>query len=82
MGGAAGFGVSAANLNPLQLFAGNFNCGDTIIFRAFRSTGLAGGVSLQSFLLPGSEQPSVFGGPSTFLNYAELLESQVREEEP
>ncbi len=80
--GAEGFGVPADDLNPLQLFEGNFNCGDTIIFRAFRSTGLAGGVSLQSFLLPGSEQPSVFSGPSTFVNYAALLESQVREEEP
>lgn len=80
--GAAGFGVDAGDLNPLLLGAGNFNCGDTIIFRAFLSTRVAGGVGLQSFLLPGSEQPSIFGGPDTFVNYAQFLEAQVREEEP
>lgn len=80
--GAAGFGVAAGSLNPLQLEAGNFNCGDTIIFRAFLSTGVAGGVALQSFLLPGSEQPSVFEGPSTFANLEQFYESQVREDEP
>ncbi len=82
VGGAAGFGVSAVNLNPLQLLAGNFNCGDTIIFRAFRSIGVAGGVALQSFLLPGSEQPSIFTGPDTFADYGQFLESQARQEEP
>lgn len=80
--GAAGFGVPAGNLNPLQLTAGNFNCGDTIIFRAFQSTNVAGGVGLQTFLLPGSEQPSFFLGPNTFANLEEFLESQVRGEEP
>ena len=82
VGGAAGFGVSAGDLNPLQLEIGNFNCGDTIIFRAFRAIGVAGGVALRSFLLPGSEQPSVFRGPSTFVSLAEFLEAQIREEEP
>lgn len=80
--GAAGFGVVAGGLNPLQFEAGNFNCGDTIIFRAFRSTGVAGGVTLQSFLLPGINQPSIFSGPSTFANLEAFLESQVREEQP
>ncbi len=81
-GGAAGYGVPAGNLNPLQLDVGNFNCGDTIIFRAFQVVGVAGGVALQSFLLPGSEQPSAFEGPSTFANLEVFLESQVRESEP
>jgi len=80
--GAGGFGVPAGTLTPLRLDVGNFNCGDTIIFRAFLSTAVAGGVGLQSFLLPGSEQPSVFQGPSTFVNYQAFLESQVREEQP
>ncbi len=80
--GAAGFGVSPGDLNPLQLDAGNFNCGDTIIFRAFRAIGVAGNVGLESFLLPGSEQPSIFRGPSTFVNLEQFLESQVREDEP
>ncbi|RME40508.1 MAG: hypothetical protein D6788_03190 [Planctomycetota bacterium] len=77
--GAAGFGVSAAGVNPLELEVGNFNCGDTIIFRAFLATGVPGGVALQSFLLPGSEQPSIFSGPNTFANLEAFLESQARE---
>lgn len=81
-GGAAGFGVPAGNLNPLLLQIGNFNCGDTVIFRAFSTTLVAGGVGLQTLLLPGSEQPSVFQGPSTFQNFASFLDSQQREENP
>lgn len=83
-GGAAGYGVAAGDLNPLQIEATppNFNCGDTIIFRALLSSGAAGGIALQSFLLPGSEQPSEFDGPSTFANLEGFLESQVGEEEP
>ena len=76
-GGAAGFGVPAGNLNPLSLEVGNFNCGDTIIFRAFVSTGVVGGVALQVYLLPGSEQPDEFNGPDTFVNLSNYLESQV-----
>lgn len=78
-GGATGFGVPAGDLNPLDLFAGNFNCGDTIVFRAFVQTGKAGGIGLQSFLLPGFEQPSVFSGPDTFVNYERFLQTQLRE---
>lgn len=81
-GGAGGFGVTADSLNPLSLAAGNFNCGDSVIFLAFLSRGVAGGVGLQSFLLPGSEQPSIFNGPDTFVNFERFLESQVREDEP
>ena len=80
-GGSTGFGVTAANVNPLSLYDGNFNCGDTIIFEAFQAFGVPGGVALQAFLLPGSEQPGQFSGPSTFENYANFLESQVREDE-
>ena len=80
--GTTGFGVTAEGVNPLSLAAGNFNCGDTVIFRAFRNLGVAGGIGLQTFLLPGSEQPSVFSGPSTFENFEQFLESQIRESEP
>ncbi|MBI1825503.1 MAG: hypothetical protein HY287_10110 [Planctomycetes bacterium] len=75
--GALGFGVTAPNLNPLDLYQGNFNCGDTVIFRAFSSKGVAGGVAVDAFLLPGSEQPSIFAGLNTFVNYQSFLESQV-----
>ena len=83
-GGAAGYGVAAGDLNPLQLEVDppNFVCGDTVIFRAFRSTAVAGGVALQSFLLPGSEQPSTFQGPSTFANVESYLQSLSLREEP
>ena len=81
-GGAEGAGIRVGNLNPLLLEEGNFNCGDTIIFNAFQSFGVPGGVGLRAFLLPGSEQPSLFAGPSTFQNLEAFLESQVREEAP
>ncbi len=77
--GSAGFGVPAGSLNPLSLETGNFNCGDTVIFRAIVQTSQAGGVGLQSFLLPGFEQPSEFSGPNTFVNYQQFLETQVSE---
>jgi len=80
-GNQTGFGVIAPNLNPLRLDIGNFNCGDTVIYRAFTSTGVAGGVRIQSFLLPHSEQPSGFVGPSTFENLQNFLDSQRREDE-
>jgi hypothetical protein len=79
-GGNTGFGVRAESLFPLRIDVGNFNCGDTIVFQAFASTGVAGGVALQTFLLPGSEQPSEFSGPSTFANYEEFLAAQSEEE--
>jgi hypothetical protein len=81
-GGSAGFGVAAGELNPLRWDAGNFDCGDTIIFRAFLSNSVAGGVALQSFLLPGDNQPSEFTGPNTFVNTQEIYESELIQELP
>jgi hypothetical protein len=80
-GGAGGFGVTADRVNPLSLAAGNYDCGDTIIFEAFQALGVPGGVALQAFLLPGSEQPGSFSGPSTFVNLANFLASQRVSEE-
>lgn len=79
--GTPGFGIPADTLNPLSHAANNFDCGDTVIFRAVRSTSVAGGVTLQSLLLPGSEQPATVTGPDTFFNYEQFLETQVRENE-
>jgi len=75
-GTSTGFGVTAPNLNPLRLAIGNFNCGDTIIYQAYNATGVSGGVKVQAFLLPGSEQPSSFTGPSTFVNLRNYIDSQ------
>ena len=80
-GGIPGFGIPAAGIPPLVRQAGNFACGDTIIFRAIRSTGVAGGVVVNSFLLPGFEQPSIFTGPNTFVNLERFLESQTPEDD-
>lgn len=80
--GAAGFGIVAGDLNPLQLEAGNFNCGDTVIFRAFESNAVAGGVALQAYRLRSIDQPSIFAGPDTFVNLEDFMQSQVREDEP
>jgi hypothetical protein len=81
LGAQVGSGLPATGLNPLRLDAGNFNCGDTIIFRAFVSTGVAGGVAVDALLQPGSEQPDEFSGINTFVNYQRWLESQISEEE-
>lgn len=78
-GGATGFGVPVGSLNPLSLAAGNFNCGDAVIFQALIQTGTAGGIGLKAYLLPGFEQPSVFSGPNTFVNFQQFLETQVSE---
>lgn len=75
-GGAGGFGVTAERVNPLSLEAGNYTCGDTVIFEAFQATGVPGGVALQAFLLPGSQQPGTFTGPSTFVNLQNFLAAQ------
>ncbi|MGB0715039.1 MAG: hypothetical protein ACPGXK_04120 [Phycisphaerae bacterium] len=80
--GSPGFGVTAANLNPLSREAGNFACGDTIIFQAFQSLGVPGGVGLAAFVIDSNQSPNSFSGPNTFLNFERIQESQTREEEP
>lgn len=78
---APGTGITVPSLNPLQLSTGNFNCGDTIIFQALVNSAVAGGISVQVLLLPGSEQPSEFAGPNTFANLTSFLDAQRREAE-
>lgn len=82
LGAQIGNGIDAGSVgsNPLSLLRGDFNCGDTVVFRAFESTGSAGGVRIETFLLPGSEQPFDLER-QTFLNYERFRESQVREDE-
>ncbi len=80
-GGTTGFGIPASTVNPLSRLAGNFGCGDTVIFRAIRSTGVTGGVKIESFTLQGSAQPTQFSGPSTFANLQAFLESQTPEDQ-
>lgn len=77
-GGPLGTGVPAGTVNPLLRESGDFACGDTIIFRVLRQPGVTGNASIGAFLLRGSQQPSVFGGPNTFVNLERFVESQVR----
>ncbi len=83
VGGAGGTGISAASLPPLSRLTSppNFQCGDTVVFRAITDNRVAGGVRLQSFLLPGSEQPDQFTGPNTFVNFQSFIESQQVDED-
>ena len=79
VGGIAGAGVPV-NVAPL-VSPGNFVCGDTVIFRAFTSSGNVGGVKVQTALLDFQSQPSQFIGPDTFLNARRFLELQIPEDE-
>jgi hypothetical protein len=73
--GAGGFGVPP-NVNPLNADAGNFTCGDTIIFVASERAGVAGGVVVRSYVLPAASQPSQFEGLDTFVNARTLVEEE------
>lgn len=53
---ALGFGAPA-NINPLNLAANDFQCGDTVIFEAFRSPSEPGGFRVNAFVLPWERQP-------------------------
>jgi len=77
---STGVGVPS-NLLPLNSLAGNFSCGDTIIFRAIESQGQVGNIKVQSFVLPWSSQPTGFSGSHTFNNVRIFLEEQLFEEE-
>lgn len=87
-GGSGGSGVNIPGLNPLPVSGRQqpgddfFNCGDTIIFRAFESSVTAGNVNVEVFLLPGSEQPFDFRGSNTFANFEEIQAALARDQEP
>lgn len=77
-----GFGVTAEGLNPLEWEANNFECGDTIVFRAIPAAGqgTSGNVRIETLLYPGTEEPGIFNGPSTFANYSNFLDTFVTDE--
>lgn len=82
-GFGGGSGVAVGDFQPLSRLVNppNFVCGDTVVFRAIVSTASVGTIKLESFLLPGFEQPDEFIGPNTFVNYQSFLESQVSDDE-
>ncbi len=67
-----GFGVPA-RVNPLDARAGNYRCGDTLIFQATTQVGVPGNVVVKSYVLPGDSQPTEYSGPDTFVNARSLL---------
>ena len=79
VGGSAGTGVPV-DVAPL-VSPGNFVCGDTVIFQAFVSTGVVGGIKVNTALLDYQSQPSEFIGPDTFLNARRFLELQTIEDD-
>lgn len=80
VGGEAGFGVPSS-LPPLDSPAGNFGCGDTLVFRVIESRGDVANIKVQAFVLPAASQPTAFLGPHTFNNVRIFLEEQTEEGE-
>jgi hypothetical protein len=79
LGVQAGFGVPS-NVPPLDSPAGNFGCGDTIVFRVIESRLDVGNIKVQPFVLPAASQPEAFLGPHTFNNARIFLEGQTEED--
>ncbi|MCP4249099.1 MAG: hypothetical protein GY778_18810 [bacterium] len=78
-GVGAGVGVPPM-IPPLDSRAGNFGCGDTVIFRAIESQGSVQNIKVQSFVLPWTSQPTEFSGSHTFNNVRNFIESQRDED--
>ncbi len=72
-GGVEGFGVPGS-VNPLDADAGNFSCGDTLIFQASPENGRVGNVRVDSFVLSAADQPAQVSGPDTFNNARTVIE--------
>ncbi|MBN1511320.1 MAG: hypothetical protein JXB13_04845 [Phycisphaerae bacterium] len=68
-----GFGVPA-RVNPLDARAGNYSCGDTLIFQATTQVGVPGNIAVKSYVLLGATQPTEYSGPDTFNNARSLLD--------
>jgi len=78
IGGGAGV---PSNVFPLDSTAGNFGCGDTLIYRVIESQEGTGSLKVETFVLPWSTQPTEFTGPHTFNNARIFLEEQIVEEQ-
>ena len=77
---AQGFGVPS-NIYPLDSRAGNFVCGDTVVYRVIESERGVANLKVEPFVLHWVDQPTEFTGPHTFNNARIFLEEQVREDE-
>ena len=79
IGGTGGFGVPSS-VNPLVAAAGNFECGDAIIFLASSSGNNIGGVIVSTAVIRGADQTVTYSGPDTFVVLRDFLEQQVEEQ--
>ena len=74
-----GFGVPGS-VNPLSAAAGNYECGDTLIFDAAIRSGTVGNTRVTTFVLDADEQPTEVSGPDTFNNARTVIEEYAFEE--
>ncbi len=72
-----GFGVPP-NINPLSRDAGDFKCGDTVVFEAFTSANAPGGFKVRAFVLDADTQP-INTTRDTFTAAAEFLRDRPTE---
>jgi len=68
------------NVNPLDSRAGNFSCGDTLVFDAIEVLGVVGNVKVNTFVLSAEGQPATFSGPDTFNSARSLVDQYTAEE--
>ena len=78
--GVGGIGVPA-NVNPLDSDAGNFDCGDTIVFQAVEANNTSGGVVVRSYVLDDEAFTTNVQGSDTFVNARSLLEETSFDDE-
>ncbi|MCP4590312.1 MAG: hypothetical protein GY842_06190 [bacterium] len=74
-----GFGVPGYT-NPLSAQAGNFACGDTLIFETSVQAGTVGNVRVLPYILDAGEQPDQVTGPDTFGNARTVIEEYSLQE--
>ena len=74
--GVGGLGVPC-NMNPLSADAGNFSCGDTIVFQAVEANNTVGGIRVGSFVLAAEDLATEIVGIDTFANARTLMEEQA-----
>ena len=79
-GEAEGYGVPG-HANPLSAAAGNFQCGDTLIFEAISESGSVGNVRVTTYVLGIDAQPPQISGPDTFNNARTVIEEYRFEED-
>jgi hypothetical protein len=77
--GVGGLGIPPG-INPLSAAAGNFDCGDTIVFQVSERANTVGGVTVLAYVLD-DDAVSTTVAVDTFVKARSLLEEQQIENE-